>query len=361
MKYFLVTGEKSGDQHAGKLIRAIKDNDKKAVFKGVGGDSSSDAGMKLLFHNQGIAVMGFFEVILKAIRLKKWLGQCKRNLIVFNPDLVILIDSGGFNLPLAQFATKRGYKVLYFIPPKVWAWGSWRARRLIKSTNRIVVSLPFEVELFDRLGVKTDYMGSPVANYLELATISGLETNTEHIALLPGSRRQEIKYHLPLMIKVAKSLPSWKFVVVAVRELEETYTKSALPENVIISYETASSILKTSRAAIVASGTATLEACLLNVPQVVVYKTHPLNYLVARVLIKTRFISLVNLMLNKQVVKELIQGEANPEKLKQELSRLITDEGYRNNVIANYRKVITQLGNMNAYQATANLVKGMVA
>ena len=163
------------------------------------------------------------------------------------------------------------------------------------------------------------------------------------------------------MIKVAKSLPSWKFVVVAVRELEETYTKSVLPENVIISYETASSILKTSRAAIVASGTATLEACLLNVPQVVVYKTHPLNYLVARVLIKTRFISLVTLMLNKQVVKELIQGEANPEKLKQELSRLITDEGYRNNVIANYRKVITQLGNMNAYQATANLVKGMVA
>ena len=303
--------------HGSNLVKSISRLDIKSEFRGFGGDEMSKAGVQLIKHYDQLAFMGF-EAIINFYKIARYMRECKEDILAYQPDVLILIDYGGFNRRMAKFGRKSGIKVFYYIPPKVWAWRQNRAWQLKKDVDRLFVILPFEKEFFKKYGVNSDYVGNPVLDAIKafvpndkFLQANNLNTKRKIVALLPGSRKMELQRIVPLMAELAVSNPLLHFVVAAVQNLpSELYKPLRDIQNVTVVFEATYDLLSHATAAIVTSGTATLETALFKVPQVVVYKAGNMEYAVASKVVKVDYISLVNLIAGKEVVKELIQQNA---------------------------------------------------
>ena len=363
MKYYIIAGERSGDLHASNLVKALYDFDPNAEFRGIGGELMSGAGVGLLMHYSNLALMGFKEVFMKFLKLRKILKATKDDLLKFQPDVLILVDSAGFNLRIAKFADKNKLTTYYYISPKIWAWNQGRAVKIKNLIDRMFVILPFEKEFYKKFDYDVDYVGNPLldaVNDFEPASDFRKETGLKDkpvIAVLPGSRKQEVMLILEVMLSVIPYFPDHQFVVAGVDNLSrELYKPAEAHAQVTIVFGQTYDLLSVSEAAVVTSGTASLETALLDVPQVVCYKTSNVTYQIAKRLIKVGYISLVNLIAGEEVVKELIQHELTTENLKGSLKEILPEGKNRANVMTGYQKVKGLLGSKKASQNTAKLM-----
>jgi len=364
MKYYLIAGEASGDLHASNLITALKAQDSEAEFKGFGGDKSEAAGLVLTQHYKDISFMGFYEVFRNLKTLGKAIKLCKNDILAYKPDVVILVDFAGFNMRIAKFAKANGIKTFYYISPKIWAWNSGRVVGIKKYVDKMFCILPFEKAFYAKYDYPTDYVGNPVVDAVlahkpnpNFRRDNGLDERTI-IAVLPGSRKQEIEHLLHFMVSIIPPfMVDYQFVIAGMSNLpQEYYEKFRRHDTIRIVYDQTYDILSQAGVAIVTSGTATLETALFNVPQVVCYRTSEITYLIAKSFIKVRFISLVNLIANKLVVKELIQDEFNPTNLATELKLLLNNQEYRKTVLDGYAEIQNVLGKASASEKTAALM-----
>jgi lipid-A-disaccharide synthase len=364
MRYYIFAGERSGDLHGSNLVKAIRRHDPDAVFRGLGGEYLEKAGVELFVHYREFAVMGFFEVLSNLIKISGYLKKCGKDLLAFKADVVILIDYAGFNRQMARIAKKRNIRVFYYITPKVWAWNQKRAYALKATVDRMFVILPFEKDFYRKFGWEVDYVGNPVLDAVkshvadrEFALKNKLNPSMPVIALLPGSRHQEVARILPVMGAVITAFPHLQFAVATVNNLDSQLydSVSGMPNARLIKEDTYNLLLH-AHAAVVTSGTATLETALFRVPEIVVYKTDPVSYALAKMVVKVKFISLVNLIAGKEVVKEFIQENANPENIGHELQALISDEGHRQEVLADYDSIIKLLDTGSASENAARLM-----
>ncbi len=364
MRYYIVAGERSGDLHGSNLVKAIRKRDSQAIFQGFGGDLMEVSGVKLSVHYRDMAFMGFISLATSLFKIFKYIKFCKNDILEFKPDAIILIDYGGFNLKIAQFAKAQGLKVLYYIPPKVWAWYQSRAWKLKACVDKMFVILPFEKDFFKKYDFAVDYVGNPVLDAIKEFQATpgfiqkhGLDPNGKIVALLPGSRKIELNKIVPLMAQIADSNKDVQFVVAAVKTLPAALYK-ALKEKTNVKFveEETYDLLSMAHAAIVTSGTATLETGIFKVPQVVVYKTNYLEYSIANFLVQVEFISLVNLIAGKEVIREMIQAKASPELVDAELKRLLHDTDYVSGMKHEYENVYKTLDTGSASENTAQLI-----
>ena len=360
MKYYLIAGEASGDLHGSKLIKEIKKIDSKAEFRCWGGDLiKKESGNELVKHYKTYSFMGFLEVLLNIITVAKNYFFCRKDILKYNPDTIIYIDFPGFNLPIAGWAKKNNFINHFYISPQIWAWKEKRIKKIRKFIDKMYVILPFEKDYYEKRGVEVDYVGHPLLDEITKSGSNNFKKD-KIIALLPGSRDQEIDKILPKMLSVVKYFKEFKFVICAAPSQEKSkfdkYLKKINSEKIEIVFDQTYSILKKSSAALVASGTATLEAALLNVPQVVCYKSSWISYRIGKYLIKNlKFISLVNLILNKEAVKELIQNDLNEKNLVKNV-RLILEKKGQDKIHNSYKELRNKLGNFGASKKTANLI-----
>jgi len=363
LKFYIIAGERSGDLHGGNLVKAMSRKSPNLSFRGFGGDEMKAAGVDLVMHYDQLAFMGF-EAVINFFKIAKYMRDCKQDVLAYQPDALILIDYGGFNRQMAAFGKKNGIKVLYYIPPKVWAWRQARAWQLKKNVDHMFVILPFEKEFFKKYNFEVDYVGNPVLDAIksfvpnpEFISQHGLSKETKIVALLPGSRKMELERMVPVMAEVVRSMPNVQFVVAAVRNLpEELYQPLREIGNVKFTYDATYDLLSHASAAIVTSGTATLETGLFKVPQVVVYKAGDLEYWIGKKVVKVPFISLVNLIAGKEVVKELIQSNATHSNVQAELQVLLQEGTYRNGMLNEYDKLYQTLDTGSASENTAGLI-----
>ncbi|EOZ99628.1 Lipid-A-disaccharide synthase [Indibacter alkaliphilus LW1] len=362
MKYYLICGERSGDLHSSNLIKEIKSLDPEASFRGMGGDYSSNAGLELVAHYQDVSVMGFLEVLLGFRKIYRYLSQIKKDLLKFRPDALILVDFGGFNMKIAAFAKSHKIKVHYYIPPKVWAWNQKRALNIKKYTDKVYSILPFEPEFYHKFGVKSEYVGNPlldeIANFEPHAFFHQKnELNYQPIiALLPGSRKQELDNMLQVMLSLVNKFPNAQFVIAGVSNVKPDAYRPAIEAGIRIVFDQTYDLLHHATAAIVTSGTATLETALFRVPQVVVYKTSWLSYIIAKRLIRVPYIGLVNLIADREVVRELIQTDFNSDTVAGELNKLLSDIHKKAEVLQGYNLVKERLGENSASKVVASLI-----
>ncbi|MEO1049596.1 MAG: lipid-A-disaccharide synthase [Bacteroidota bacterium] len=363
MKYYVIAGERSGDLHAGNLIKAISSMDEKAMVRGFGGDYMTEVGAEIVVHYEKLAFMGFLEVVKNYSTIKTYLEQCKIDILSFNPDVLILVDYAGFNLRIAKFAKEQGIRVFYYISPKVWAWNQKRAYKIKKRVDEMFTILPFEPEFYKKFEWDVKYVGNPVLDAVksykpdpDFKSSLNIADDKSVIALLPGSRKQELASVLPLMTEICASRKNDHFVVAAVKHLTPLYGAISKLENVSLVFDKTYDLLSCANCAVVTSGTATLETALWNVPQVVVYKTSWITYKIARSLIKVDYISLVNLIADKLVVKELIQEDFNLTNLSGEIELLLNEGNYRDEMLAEYAKIRQVLGEGTASKKAAELM-----
>lgn len=350
MRYYIIAGERSGDLHGGNLVKALKSFDQDAVLRGFGGEYMQQAGVELAVHYRDMAFMGMVEILTNLNKISQYIKKCKADIDEFKPDVIILIDYGGFNRRIAKYGKKKGIKVFYYIPPKVWAWYQVRALELKANVTKLFVILPFEKEFYKKFNWDVDYVGNPVVDAVKahlpdknFSSSLGLEASKPIVALLPGSRKQEVLGIIPLMADVVKDNPSFQFVVAQVDNLDQQlYAPLRELNNVKFVIDKTYDVLVNSHAAIVTSGTATLETSLFNVPQVVVYKTSAITFWIVKMLIKVPYISLVNLIADKEVIKELIQGDASVSKVNTELTELLRGKR-REEVLHGYKEVQERL------------------
>lgn len=365
MRFYFIAGERSGDLHAGNLIKAIKAIKPSAHFRGFGGDYMQAHGLQLVMHYREMAFMGVIQVLLNLGKISSRMKACKADILSWKPDAVILVDYGGFNMRMAKFLKNAGIRTVYYISPKVWAWNTGRARKLKATVDQMLCILPFEKEFFRRFDWQVEYVGNPVLDavksfspdpaFLQRHNLEGPAV----VAFLPGSRRLELRRIIPLMADVAKKFPELRFVVAALRELpHELYAPLNQAGNVQFVYEETYDLLSNARAAVVTSGTATLETGLFKVPQVVVYKATPLEYAIGRHIVDVKFISLVNLIADAPVVKELLQHQASVENVSEELKKLVVSGPYRDKVLEGYSKVLQLLDTGSASENAAHLICG---
>jgi len=345
MKYYIIAGEASGDLHGSNLIKEIKKLDEHAVIRAWGGDLMKAAGAELKKHYKDLAFMGFFEVVKHLPTILDNIKFCKKDIEQFKPDVLVLIDYPGFNLRIAKWAHEKNYKVVYYISPQVWAWKENRVKSIKKVVDKMLVILPFEKEFYEKWDYKVEYVGHPLVQVIEdfskqrhasFKTWSEFGRNEEQqknnkgiIALLPGSRKQEIEMKLPIMLEASQHFHQYRFIVAqAPGQPIELYKKLvANYSNVEVAFEGQTySLLSQATAALVTSGTATLETALFGVPEVVCYKGLNLSYQIAKRLVKIKYISLVNLIMNKEVVKELIQNELTVNNLVTELDKILHNQ-----------------------------------
>lgn len=362
MKYYIIAGEASGDLHASNLIREIRIRDSEAVIRAWGGDLMEANGAEIVMHYRDLAFMGFVEVLFNLRTIVRNLSFCKRDIERFQPDVLVLVDYPGFNLRIAKYAHKKSIKVVYYISPQVWAWKKNRVFSLKKYVDRMLVILPFEQPFFEKYGMEVDFVGHPLLDALQQHRDLAEEEQSHPderaiVALLPGSRKQEIKRMLPLMCRLASLFPEYQFMVAAAPSIDEAYYNKFLDGfDVKLMKGGTYSLLKQSEAAVVTSGTATLEAALLNVPEVVCYKGNFLSYLIAKRVIRVSYISLVNLIMEKEIVKELIQSDLNSESLHAELKLLLYDAEIRQQLISNYALLREKLKGEGASSRAAKIV-----
>jgi lipid-A-disaccharide synthase len=358
MKYYIIAGEASGDMHGANLMKNIMKHDTHADFRFFGGNLMKSSGGTLVKHYSDLSYMGIWEVLKNIGKISGNILLCKRDIKIYNPDVIILIDYAGFNLRIAKFARARNLKVYYYILPKLWAWGKSRAKKLRKYVNKRFVILPFETDFYKKLDIDVEFHGHPlvdeIENFKKRPSLSAEFRRTNRledkpiIALLAGSRKQEIDRCLPAMIEITNHYPGYQFVVAGAISIEIKYYKKFLSNTSIkLVHNQTYQLLMHSTAAIVTSGTATLETALFNVPQVVIYKTSGFNYYFGQILvmlniIHVKFFSLVNIILDKEAVKELLQFRL-ADNIKVELDNILLDSSYRDNMLNNYgelRKII---------------------
>ncbi len=367
MKYYLIAGEASGDLHGSNLLKALKQNDPDAEFRCWGGDRMQAEGAFLVKHYKDLAFMGFSEVLMNLRTISGNFNLCEKDLLAYKPDVLILIDYPGFNLRMARFAHKHGIKVVYYISPQVWAWKKSRVFTIKKVVDRMMVILPFEKEFYARYDVDVDYVGHPLLDSLageeSLSSDPALfhtynPANKKIIAILPGSRKQELKRILPEMLKVIPFYKAdYQWIISGVKSIEPEFYQSILQgADIPIVYGQTYPLLKQAHAAIVTSGTASLETALLRCPQVICYKGSAISFAIARRIVDVKYIGLPNLIMDKPVVKELIQNELNTANLKNELDQLLQNDAYRKQILKDYEHLWTVLGGPGASARAADLI-----
>lgn len=364
MKYYIIAGEASGDLHGSNLMKAIKNEDSQAEFRFWGGDLMQAQGGDMVKHYKELAFMGFAEVIMNLRTILGNIRFCKKDILQYRPDCVIFIDYPGFNLRICEFVKKAGIKTFYYISPQVWAWKSGRVKTIKKYVDRMFVILPFEKDFYKKYDYTVDFVGHPLLDVLkdmpdlnesEFRKTHGLSTKPI-IALLPGSRKQEIRKMLSAMLSVEKDFTEYEFVIAGAPSMDKEFYQQFLSSHVKIVSNQTYSLLRISQAALVTSGTATLETALLNVPEVVCYKGSRISYEIAKRLIKhIRYISLVNLIMDRLVVQELIQNDLNYNNLKKELTK-ITQSDYQKKLKKEYDELRHKLGDSGASKNTAHLL-----
>ncbi len=363
MKYYLIAGEASGDLHGSNLIRELKKTDSNAVFRAWGGDRMQEQGAELVVHNRHMAYMGFVEVLANIRTISKLLDKCKKDIREFNPDVVILIDYPGFNLRIAKYVKKIGIRVFYYISPQLWAWKRSRISQIKKWVDRMFVILPFEKEFYQRYGVDVEFQGHPLLDEIssfKQQTDSSLQEKYARkpvIAILPGSRKQEVIKMLSVMVKIIPFFPNYKFVVAGYGSLPESLYKDIIKGyDVDLVFNQTYPLLNIATAALVTSGTATLETALFKVVQVVCYKGNRISFEIAKRLVHVKYVSLVNLIMYRPVVKELIQQQLNISNLKFELDQILTNQELIQKIKDNYQELETRLGGTGASARVAQLM-----
>ncbi|MCW3107612.1 MAG: lipid-A-disaccharide synthase [Segetibacter sp.] len=328
MKYYIIAGEASGDLHGSNLVKQLHQLDATADIRCWGGPMMQSAGATLVKDYKELAFMGFVEVIMNLSTILKNIQFCKRDIKAFNPDILILIDYPGFNIRIAEWAKKQGIKTVYYISPQIWAWKENRVHTIKKSVDKMLVILPFEKDFYSKWEYKVEYVGHPLVEVIESFKAThppSLREEKKIIALLPGSRKQEIAKKLPVMLEVSKAFPQYQFIVAKAPGQDDSFYEPFMApyKNVSALGGKTYDLLNHATAALVTSGTATLEAALFGVPEVVCYKGNTISYEIAKRVIKVKYISLVNLIMDKPVVKELIQHEMTTENCIKELKELL--------------------------------------
>lgn len=370
MKYYLISGEASGDLHGSNLIKELKLLDNNSEFVAWGGDLMQQQGAKILKHYKDLAFMGLVEVIKNLPTIKKNMKFCISSIIDYKPDVLILIDYPGFNLRIAKKLKNSGIKIFYYISPTIWAWHKSRIKTIKKYINKMFVILPFEKEFYKNLNYDVDYVGNPlndsISEYLKLQKNYTKQdfindnnlSNLPKIAILPGSRLQEIEKMLPKMLKVANYFEDFEFIIASAPNLDyDYYNKNyKIPKNVKILLNKTYDILNFSEFAIVTSGTASLETALFKTPQIVCYYTNNLTFFIAKLLVNVKYISLVNLILNKLAVVELIQNNFTVNNLKNELNNMINNKSYIDKINDDYNFLEKIIGKNDTSRKLAELI-----
>jgi lipid-A-disaccharide synthase len=367
MKYYIIAGEASGDLHGSNLVASIRQKDPGAKIRAWGGEKMRRNGANVVKNYHDLAFMGFVEVLTNLQTIVKNIKYCKKDIAEFNPDALILIDYPGFNLKIAKWAKKKGFKVFYYISPQVWAWKRRRVYTIKKVVDKMLCILPFEKKFYDNYDVDCQFVGHPLLD--EIAKVepvdkqkfykaNRLNPKKEIIALLPGSRKQEVSRMLTVMLDVVKMFPSYQFVVACAPSLPVSYYKKIIGEkaNVRLVLNRTYQLLQLSSAAVVTSGTATLETALLDVPEVVCYKANKISYLIARQVAKVKYICLVNLIMDRLVVKELIQNDMTANNIRDELQSLLNSSKRQKKLLEEYEELKYVLGNAGASDRAAETI-----
>ena len=362
LKLYIIAGEASGDLHGSNLIKALRARHGSLDIRAWGGDLMEKAGAQIVKHYRDLAFMGFYEVLLNIRTILGNIRFCKNDIEEFQPDALILIDYPGFNLRIARWAHEHKIPVLYYIAPQVWAWKESRIHAMRKHIHHLFVVLPFEREYFERHQMPVTFVGHPLLDQISTSSESKEDfkrrnnlTQKPIIALLPGSRKQEIKTMLPIMLEVTERFPEYQFVVAgAPSQSESFYQAVSAGKNMTILFGKTSEILRHADAGLITSGTATLEAGIYQVPQVVCYKGSPISYAIAKRLVKIKYNSLVNLILNRAAVTELIQHDLTPTNLEKQLLELLKSEPRRKQLLQDYQELHDALGGQGASDRTAN-------
>ena len=362
MRYYIIAGEASGDLHSSNLMKEIRLLDQEANFRCWGGDLMENQGGVLVKHYRELAFMGFKDVVANLNTIRKNLDLCKNDLLAFKPDVLILVDYPGFNLRIAEFAKNNNIRTVYYISPQVWAWKKSRVKKIKHDVDQMLVILPFEQGFYQDLNYEVEFVGHPLLDVINNREISSKQDFQKHnqldersiVAVLPGSRKQEISRMLKIMLSVIPHFPDMQFVVAGAPGLTPDFYYSVLGKSAIkVIHAQTYNLLDHAKAAIVSSGTATLETALFNVPEVVCYKGDAVSVFIARQLIKIKYISLVNLIMDKEVVKELIQSEFNTESIRTELNELLNNLQYRDKMQLNFVKLKKLLGEEGASKRAA--------
>ena len=365
MKYYIIAGEASGDLHGANLIKSINAKDPKASFRFWGGDLMQQQTNGLVKHYRDLAFMGFIEVLLNLRTIFKNISICKKDITSFQPDVIIFIDYPGFNLRIAKWAKKEGFKTHYYISPQIWAWKEGRIKDIKTDVDAMYVILPFEKDFYqDKHNYPVHFVGHPLIDAISdrepitleaFAAAQGLDQRPI-IALLPGSRKQEISKMLDVMLSITEDFANYQFVIAGAPSQEASFYAPFLhKQNVHLLLNKTYDLLSVSHAAIVTSGTATLETALFKVPQVVCYKANPISVAIARQVVKLKFISLVNLILDKEVVTELIQGDFNTQRLSKEVNKILNTDN-RASLLESYDDLEQKLGGIGASDTTGQFI-----
>ena len=353
MKYYIIAGEASGDLHAAKLMNGIKARDTQAEFRCWGGELMENAGGTIVKHYRQLAFMGFQEVILNIRKIHKNLVFCKNDIRKWNPDAVILVDYPGFNMRIAKFAKAQGFKVFYYISPQVWAWKKHRVHKLHRDTDLAFVIMPFEKDFHARYGYHVEFTGHPMPDSIDLnlkIDEAAFRANNHLgekplITLIPGSRKQELQHILPHMLKAIENFEEYQFVIAGVPTLSEKFYRKLIGDHPVkVVFGQTHNLLRISRAAAVKSGTVTLETAMLNIPQVVCYRFSFLSALVAWIVVHVKYISLVNLILDRKAVTELIQYKFTADTLSHELSLILPEGEARSRMLNDYEELRERVG-----------------
>jgi len=356
-KVFIIAGEVSGDLHGANLIKEINSLGQNIEFIGWGGDRMEKEGMEILKHVKTLSFMGFLEVLLNLKTIIRNIKDCKNQIIASQPAALILIDFPGFNLRIAKWAKKHNIPVIYYISPQIWAWKESRVKAIRRDVSKMYCILPFEQQFYAKFNVDVSYLGHPLLDEITEFRLCEspkiIPSSKPILALLPGSRLQEVKRKLPLMIEASKSFPQYQVVVACSINLDEAFYRQYADDTIQLIFGKTYEILNQSSIALVTSGTATLETALFNVPQVVCYKSSPLSFAIAKLLVKIKYISLANLIMNKEVVSELIQGNCTVDNMVQQLRLIEVDQPKRLEILLDYQNLATLLGQNGASKRVA--------
>lgn len=366
MKYYIIAGEASGDLHGSNLMKSLYKQDPNAEVRFWGGDLMKNVGGTLVKHYKDLAFMGFAEVVMNLSTILKNISFCKNDILKFQPDVILFIDYPGFNMRIAKWAKIQGFDTHYYISPQIWAWKENRIHAIKRDVNHMYVILPFEKDFYEKKhNYPVNYVGHPLVDAIDLFIQEPkVDLHTKYqlddrpiIALLPGSRKQEVKKLLQEMVKVTPKFPTYQFVIAGAPSLTYDFYKEYVDQYDVkfVNNETYS-LLEISTAALVTSGTATLETALFNVPQVVVYKGNELSYQIAKRIITLKYISLVNLIMDEEIVKELIQRDCNEKQIETELRKVINNPG-REKVLVKYKQLKEKLGGGGASDKVINMLK----
>lgn len=357
MKYYIIAGEASGDLHGSNLIKALHQQDNDAVIRCWGGDKMEQAGATLVKHYRDLAFMGFVEVIKHLGTILNNIKFCKQDITQFKPDVLVLIDYPGFNMRIAEWGRKQGLKIVYYISPQVWAWKENRVKKIKRDVDKMLVILPFEKEFYHKWNYEVTYVGHPLVEVIReeindhpIIPLSNKPT----IAIIPGSRKQEIQQKLPVMLKMVRQFPDHQFIIAQAPSMpDEVYQEIIGDENVLLAKGQTYNLLKQSTAALVTSGTATLETALFSTPQVVCYKGNPVSFWLAKKLVKIKYVCLVNLIMDELVVTELLQDDLNEKNLKKELDLLLNNKEHKTQLKEKYNQLWHKLGDIPASKTAA--------